>query len=88
MNTLAIKKKIGTDIFVEKREKIQYNFANFPKQKMSFTEEAQTKHWSEKTCPVCKDKFIQEDKNGCKVRGHYHYMVKHWQETCSICNLC
>ena len=28
-----------TDVFTEKFEKIIYNFANFPKQKMIFTEE-------------------------------------------------
>ena len=28
-----------TDVFPEKFEKIIYNFANFPKQKMIFTEE-------------------------------------------------
>ena len=36
------------DVFVEKIETILYSFASFSKQKMVFTEEDQTKYWSEK----------------------------------------
>ena len=39
------------DVFVEKIETILYSFASFSKQKMVFTEEDQTKYWSEKNLP-------------------------------------
>lgn len=44
---------------------------------MVFTEEDQANYWSEKTCHIIEDEFIQGDKNYCKVRDHCHSMGKY-----------
>ena len=54
---------------------------------MVFTEEDQANYWSEKTCHIIEDEFIQGDKNYCKVRDHCHSMGKYWGAAHSVCNL-
>ena len=49
----------------------------FINKKMVFTEEDQPNYWSEKTCHIIEDEFIQGDKNYCKVRDHCHSMGKY-----------
>ena len=54
---------------------------------MIFTEEDQTKYWSEKTYHILACEFIEGEKNYCKVRDHCQYTGKYLGTAYSICNI-
>ena len=64
------------DVFAEKNFKnLFYDFANFPKQEITFTEKKK-QYWSEATCHIWQDNFIAKYKYYRKVRDHCHYKEK------------